>query len=316
MMRRGRPIFLWVPTLLALLAGGIFLATYRPDIPVPVLVAKYATGNSSFVDAAGMRVHYRDEGDGDEVLVLLHGTGGSLHTWDEWVDVLRHDLRVIRLDLPGFGLTGPAPGDDYTIQAYVGYLDAFADALGLETFHLAGNSLGGQIAWNYAAHHPDRVNRLVLIDSAGYPGREVSSASTVIRLARMPLVRNVMLSMTPRSLVEQSLAEVYGDPSRITDTLIDRYFELSRRPGNRRAFIERAADSDLDENASLSDVTQPTLILWGAEDRWIPLGDGHGFAADIENSRLVVYPGIGHLPMEELPGPSARAALSFIGSQP
>lgn len=311
-MRRAQLARLWIPTLLALLAGAVFVTMYQPDIAVPELVARYSNESSAFIDVAGMRVHYRDEGDGDEPLILLHGTGASLHTWDGWVDVLGYDFRVIRLDLPGFGLTGPAPGDDYTIQAYVDYLDRFAMALGLERFHLAGNSLGGEIAWNYAGRHPERVDRLVLIDAAGFPGRERGNPSMVFRLARIPIINKAMLGLTPRSLVEKSLAEVYGDPSKITPDLVDRYFELSRRPGNRRAFIERALDSEHDQNASLSDINQPTLIIWGAEDRWIPLSDGHGFAAGIANSRLIVYPGIGHLPMEELPGPSARAAMSFL----
>ena len=192
-MRRARLAVLWIPTALALLVGVVFLSSYEPDLPFAELVAKYTNDESEFVDVAGMRVHYRDEGSGDVPLILLHGTGASLHTWDGWTPVLVHDFRIIRLDLPGFGLTGPAPDSDYTVQAYVEYLAAFADALGIERFHLAGNSLGGQIAWNFATRYPDRVMKLVLIDSAGYPKEAAPSASTVIRLAGMPVINELMV---------------------------------------------------------------------------------------------------------------------------
>ena len=128
----------------------------------------------------------------------------------------------------------------------------------------------------------------------------------------MPGVRDLLTSLTPRSLVADSLREVYGDPGKLSDELIDRYYELARRPGNRRAFVDRAAASGTDRNGDHSLLQQPVLILWGAEDRWIPLEHGRGFADDIENARLIVYPGVGHLPMEELPGPTARAVLTFL----
>ncbi len=313
-MAEPKRYLLWIPTLLAIVLGTAFLAAYQPDIPLAELSRKYANENSAFVDVAGMRVHYRDEGNGQIPLVLLHGTGASLHTWDAWTETLGHDFRVIRLDLPGFGLTGPAPSDDYTIQAYVQYLDEFAQALELETFHLAGNSLGGQIAWNYASRHPDRVMRLILLDPAGLPKDQATTTSTVLRLARVPVLNKLLTSMTPRSLVEQSLIEVYADPRKVSPELVDRYFELSRRPGNRQAFVSRALDYALDEDASLAGVSQPTLILWGAEDRWIPVADAQGFADGIKNTRLIIYPGVGHVPMEEHPGPTARAALSFLNN--
>jgi pimeloyl-ACP methyl ester carboxylesterase len=311
-MRRANPLLLLLPTLAAIALGALFVVGYRADIPVTQLTARYASAESEFVDVAGMRVHFRDEGRGQTPLVLLHGTGSSLHTWDEWIELLGFDFRLIRVDLPGFGLTGPHPDSDYRVAAYVDFLDAFTRAIGLDEFHLAGNSLGGRIAWNYAVAHPDRVLRLVLIDTAGYPREEALNTSTIMRLAKMPIVNKLLETMTPRFLVADSLREVYGDPGLISDELIDRYYELSLRPGNRRAFVERALDAAADVDRDHRHISQPTLIIWGAEDRWIPLADGRGFAADIENARLLVYPGVGHLPMEELPGPTARATLEFL----
>lgn len=307
-----RSIVLPILTVLCLLCAGLFVAAYRSDLPLSELVRKYTNEESEFTDVEGMRVHFRDEGSGDRTLLLLHGIGASLHTWDGWVQPLENDHRILRVDLPGFGLTGPHPDGDYSIQGYVDFLDKFLDKLDIQSIDIAGNSLGGQIAWNYALTRPERVRRLVMIDAAGYPRDGDRGSGTILRLARLPLVSNLLTTLTPRSLVADSLREVYGDPARLTDDTIDRYYELARRQGNRRAFIERAMATNFDRNGDHRELKQPVLILWGAEDRWIPLEDGRAFANDIEGARLVVYPGVGHIPMEEMPGPTARAALTFL----
>ncbi len=311
-MQDRRSPALLVLTVLCLLTAGAFVTTYRGDLPLADLVRKYANEESQFIDVRGMRVHYRDEGTGEKVLLLLHGIGASLHTWDGWIQPLSYDFRILRVDMPGFGLTGPSPDGDYGIQSYVDFIDEFLDKLGVQTIDIAGNSLGGQVAWNYALKRPERVGRLVMIDAAGYPRDAAGGAGTILRLARLPGVRNLLTMLTPRSLIADSLREVYGNPANLSDDLINRYFDLARRPGNRRAFIERAAAAGADRNGDHSLLKQPVLILWGAEDRWIPLADARDFANDIDNARLIVYPGIGHVPMEELPGPTARAALTFL----
>ena len=298
-------------TVLCLIVAGAFLATYRGDLPVADLVRKYTNEESQFVDVGELRVHYRDEGMGDRVLLLLHGIGASLHTWDGWIQPLQYDFRILRVDMPGFGLTGPAPDGDYSIQRYVDFVDAFLDSLDIQAADIAGNSLGGQVAWNYALKRPNRVRRLVLIDTAGYPRDADDTPGTILRLARMPGVRDLLTTLTPRSLIADSLREVYGDPGKLSDELVDRYYELARRPGNRQAFVDRAAAAGTDRNGDHRLLQQPVLLLWGAEDRWIPLANGRAFANDIESARLIVYPGVGHVPMEELPGPTARAALTF-----
>ncbi|MDX1481589.1 MAG: alpha/beta hydrolase [Woeseiaceae bacterium] len=272
--------------------------------------ARHPTSSSSTA-----RAHYRIDGDdssGKPALVLLHGTGSSLHTWDGWVPWLSHDLRVIRVDLPAFGLTGASASGEYRIADYLRFIDAFTRRLGLERFHLAGNSLGGRIAWNYALAAPERVERLVLIAASGYPDTSGPSSSLGFRLAQMPVLRSVLPYLTPRALVARDLRDAYGDPQRLSEATIDRYYQLLLRAGNRDALVERLKDATRDVDGDPGDITQPTLILWGAEDRWIPLADARGFTADIPDARLIVYPGVGHLPMEELPGPTARAALVFL----
>jgi pimeloyl-ACP methyl ester carboxylesterase len=145
--------------------------TWAPDRPVEELKARWAQAPSQFITVQGMQVHVRDEGPRDDPVpvVLLHGTSASLHTWEGWTGALKGQRRVIRFDLPGFALTGPHPHDDYSIDAYVRFVVATLDRLGIARCVLAGNSLGGQIAWAVAATHPTRVERLVLVDAAGYP---------------------------------------------------------------------------------------------------------------------------------------------------
>lgn len=315
-MARLHRRLLLVPTILAVVAGAAFLLLYRPDLPVATLNARYTNAESEFADVGDLRVHFRVEGDERDdkpTVVLLHGTGASLHTWAGWIPILSPDFTVVSVDLPGFGLTGRAPGDDYSLDAYLDFLDEFARELDLDSFHLVGNSLGGRIAWHYAITRPERVQRLVLIDASGFPRNDSAEPSAfVFNLARMPGARAALQYLTPRGLVRDTLLEVYGDPALLTEETVDRYFDLARRPGNRAAFIERAADARQDVQRDPAEITQPTLIMWGALDRWIPLADAHGFSATIPDSRLIVYPDVGHLPMEELPGPTARAVGTFL----
>src|SRR5262252_3324744 len=193
------------------------ITNIRTDIPLETLKQRYAQSPSKFMQLHGLSVHYRDEGSGLP-LVLLHGTGASLHTWQGWSAVLRRQLRVIRMDLPGFGLTGPEPSGDYSSAQYVRFLEQVADKLGLRRFHLAGSSLGGLIAWRYAAAHPELVGRLILIDAAGYPKEHPSLL--VSRLAQVPVLSSVLARMNPRPLVARSLHEVYADASKVTPELI------------------------------------------------------------------------------------------------
>lgn len=297
---------------LVLLAVGIIVAftatQLRTDIGVEELQAKYANAASRFIMLHGMRVHYRDEGAGP-TLVLLHGTASSLHTWEGWASALQNDFRIVRMDLPGFGLTGPNATHDYSLPQYVDFLAAFADSLKLERFHLAGNSLGGEIAWHFALAQPARVESMILLDAAGYPITRVPFAFT---LARNPLTRFFTRWITPRSLVQKSLLDVYGDDGKVTEALVQRYYELTCRAGNRAAFIARARAFHVVEFERIKQILTPTLIQWGAQDEWIPVADAQRFVADIPNSELIIYEDAGHVPMEEIPEQTAHDAKNFM----
>lgn len=292
-------------------ALALIVWQWKSDLPLDQLKARWATGASRFVEVDGLDVHYRDEGTGAPI-VLLHGTGASLHTWDTWADVLSASHRVVRLDLPGFGLTGPNPRGDYRIDAYVDLVDHFVERLGLGRFALGGNSLGGQIAWRFAVLHPDEVSALVLVDSAGYP-RTVRPL-LAFRIGRWPIVSSLAPHLDPRLLVEKTLRQTYGDPTRVTPELVERYYELTLRPGNRAAFAARTATPFEDQTAGLRALHVPTLILWGGKDALIPVSDARRFAADIPGAALRVYDGLGHVPMEEDGRGTATDVYEFLGS--
>ena len=308
-----------------LLTGAILAATllivfiiavaWAPDRPVDALKARWAPPPSVFVPLQGMAVHLRDEGAADDPLpiLLLHGTSASLHTWDGWVEALAPARRVIRVDLPAFGLTGPFPHDDYDVSLYVDFVIALLDSLDIPRVVIGGNSFGGQLAWETALSAPERVAALILVDAVGYPF-EPESIPIAFRVALNPRLQPLVNYFLPRRMVEASVHDVYGDPALVTDSLVDRYYELSLREGNRRALAVRLAQTVPSASSAerIATITQPTLILWGGRDRLIPLQYGRQFAEDIEGSRLVVFDGLGHVCHEEDPQATVAEVLEFL----
>ena len=269
---------------------------------------KYTNSNSCFLCVNGKNVHYRDEGVG-EVIVLLHGTASSLHTWDEWVVGLTGKFRVIRLDLPGCGLTGHDASNRYEVQDDVTLLAAFLQSLAVEKAHFVGSSLGGRIAWEYSLYHPDTVLSLTLMNALGYPQQTWPPA---IKLAKLPLLDRLMEYCLPKFIYRKSLTEVYADPQLITQALVDRYYELSLYHNNRKAFplrVKVALDTD---SYKIKEITAPTLILWGKEDMYFPVENAYRFNQDIPYSTAKVYEQVGHLPMEEIPAQSLNDFILFL----
>lgn len=287
------------------------------DRPVESLTARWAPPPSKFVDVAGLPAHVRDVGDptDPEPVILLHGTSASLHTWAGWAEALAPTQRTISVDLPGFGLTGPSPSGDYSAAAYTRFVLDLMDVLGIKRAVVAGNSLGGNIAWTLALAAPERVSKLVLVDAAGYP-RERSGEPIGFRIARTPGLRRVAAWLLPRSVVESSVRSVYGDPGRVRPELVDRYYELTLRSGNRRALAARLAQWPSGEGSErIVEIRQPTLILWGEKDKLIPPEHGDRFHRDIAGSALVSFPALGHVPQEEDPAASLAPVLRFLARQ-
>lgn len=287
---------------------------WKNDIPLDTLKSKYTTAASAFVDVMQMQVHYRDEGNKNDSLplVLIHGTGASLHTWEESVKLLTDSFRVITLDLPAYGLTGPNPKRIYSQEFYVQFIDEFLKRIHVNKCIIGGNSLGGAIAWNYTYEHPSKVEKLILIDAAGYP--MISESKPIaFTLAQIPVLKHMLNYITPRFLAKKSVMNVYDYPTKVTEKVVDRYFDLFLREGNRQAFVDRMNFSTYPDHLKKIRVIQtPTLVLWGENDKLIPIENARKFHADLPNDTLVVLEKTGHVPMEENPGRTVDAIRLFL----
>ncbi|MEM5343749.1 alpha/beta fold hydrolase [Paraburkholderia azotifigens] len=265
----------------------------------------------------GTDVHYVDEGAGESTIVMIHGFASSLHTWNDVASAMTRDYRVIRLDLPPFGVTGPlrnAAGAIETtdLPTYRRFFDTFMQVLGIGRATLIGSSLGGLLAWDYAARHRDAVERLVLIDAAGFPLK----LPVYIGLFNHAPVRLSAPWCLPESIITGAVRNVYGDACEIAPDLLRRYVEFFHGEGTREAIgkMVPALDfADLDTTV-LSTLDVPTLILWGAKDRWIPPEHAAEFTRRIPGARSIMYDGLGHIPMEEAPQRVMQDLQSFLGT--
>ena len=300
---------------LVLLVAIVLATSWAPDVPVDSLKPRWATAPSRFIAIDGMQVHLRDEGPrGDpSPIVLLHGTSASLHTWEGWAQALRGQRRVIRFDLPGFGLTGPHPRGAYDFaKDDPAFVLAVLDQLKVQRFVLAGNSLGGVIAWHVALAAPQRVDKLILVNSLGF-GTEPSAIPLAWRMARAPVLSNAMEYLLPRASVKQGVEGVYGQPERVTPELIDQYYDLTRRQGNRAALTARLRHGDASDTSQLTNIKAPTLILWGGQDRLLPPSHSERFQRAIAGSQRLVFESLGHVPHEENAALTVGAVKRFLG---
>ncbi|MBB6459010.1 alpha/beta fold hydrolase [Flammeovirga kamogawensis] len=280
------------------------------------LFEKYTDNISQFMEIDGMKVHYKVEGEGFPI-VLLHGTFASLQTWDRWTETLKKKYKVVRLDLPGFALTGPRPDKSYSVEIYLDFLDRFLKRLEINKFYLAGSSLGGWIAWEYAYRFKEKVRRLILLDAAGFNDKQ--SIPLLYKLVQNPIIKEFKLFhgfaeyvKAPKTFIEFFLKNAYGDANRLEPTTTTRYHELFARKGNREAFLNLANSGVTDNSSSLKDLDTPTLIIWGEKDHWIPLANAYKFQFSLPNSELIIYEGVGHIAMEEIPDKSVKDTIKFL----
>jgi len=315
-MKKPLKYLLYFFAFLALLLVGIGFSAYAPDKSLDTLKADWAYDNSQFLTIDNMPVHYRINGTGTP-LVLIHGTGASLHTWEKWTEILDDKFKVISLDMPAFGLTGPNQTGKYSLEYYAQFLDQFLTKIGVDTCHIGGNSLGGAIAWRYTTMYPDKVKKLILLDAGGYPPENKDDEPPLaFQLAKSPIWSKILLTITPKSLFESSMKEVYHNDDLVTDKLINRYYELYLREGNRQAFVDRVNNIEYTDPSYIKTITAPTLIQWGKTDEWIPLANAYKFQKDIVGSKVIVYDNAGHLPMEEIAEQSAADAKAFLVNAP
>ncbi len=309
----------WLGGILAslfLIAGSIFIFLSDSDLPKAALIDKYGGPEARFLDLnEGGRAHYRDQGQQDGLPILfIHGSSASLHTWQSWVGELSDAFRLVSVDLPGHGLTGPVSGNNYSMQSMTEFVNQVASGLGLDRFAIAGNSMGGNVAWHFALTYPDKVSHLILLDASGVPyPKEQEDLPLAFRIARTPIIGNAMIWFTPKRLVESGLKKAVANSDLITPDMVTRYHELARFEGSRKANLIRFRQSyDLTDVDRLSEISAPTLILWGSLDTLVPVAAAHVYDHQIIDSTLIVYEQIGHLPMEEIPQQSAADVRAFL----
>ncbi|MDX2259775.1 MAG: alpha/beta hydrolase [Hyphomicrobiaceae bacterium] len=302
------PLPVGLALLVAFAAAFAYLLT--PDKPRQDLEIKYLNSTSDYVEVAGLRLHLRDSGPrSGPPVVMLHGFGSSLHTWEPWAQALSAHYRVIRYDLPGSGLTGADPTGDYTDTRGMQVLLALLDRLELARVTLIGNSQGGRLAWTFAARHPHRIERLVLIAPDGFAtdGLEYGKA------AEVPTAVHLMRYILPKSMLRSGLAPAYGQPERLSDAVVDRYYDLMLAPGVREAQIRKMGQIVLQPpELLLAKITAPTLLLWGDLDAMIPVTSATAYLNAMPGARLVTLTGLGHVPFEEDPTGSLVPVADFL----
>ncbi|MBS0393644.1 MAG: alpha/beta hydrolase [Proteobacteria bacterium] len=300
---------------LVLLLAAAWLWLRGPDIPYAALEARYGGPGSEYVEVpGGLTLHYRADGDPSRpVVVLLHGFGDAFTSWDGWVPVLAAKWRVLSLDLPGHGLTRAPEGYRASAEGHVEAVERFATALGLTRFALAGNSMGGGVAWQYALAHPAQLSALVLVDAAGWPSPPPKELPLAFRILQYRAGRWLLAHIDNRPLIEEGLRRDVVDPAVITPALVDRWAAFQRAPGHREILMSTALGSFATASEErLRAIGVPTLVLHGESDPLIPVASGRRFATAIPGARLVTYPGVGHLPQIEIPARSAADVAAFL----
>jgi len=314
-----RLLVVLVTVAIILTAGWLMLR--RPDISYNTLESVYSKSNSRYLKSGSqVELHFTDTGPRDApILVLVHGYSASLNTWDAWVRNLRKDYRVIRLDLPGHGLSRCVDNDEIGIEQFIASIDRVTHSLDVDQFTLVGSSMGGHTAWAYALAHPERLDGLVLVDAAGWlsaPGED-DKDPVIFKLLRNGFARNVMKDLDMSALIRSGLENSFADPELVTDEMVERYSAMSRAPCHREALLKIMSGTTLRVPASkerLSAIAVPTLILHGDTDNLIPVAHAEKFADAIPGSKLIIYPETGHIPQEEQPVASVEDFRAFLAT--
>jgi pimeloyl-ACP methyl ester carboxylesterase len=298
--------------------GTAFLAValyglWTPDLERAELEKRYFSSSPQIIDVDGLKVYYKETGpQGAPALLLLHGFGSSLQAWDDWSLKLEQKYRLIRLDLPGFGLTGASPANDYSEEKDLAILTHFVDKLGLEKFSVVGHSMGGKMAWSLAASQPERVQALVLMAPDGFP--ETKDIGT--KPYEVPAIMGLIKYVLPKYLVQKSIEPAFVQADALNDALVNRYFDMLRAPGVRGAILERSNQTIYtDPVPRLKAIKAPTLLIWGEKDQMIPSTNAQSYANVLSNSTTVLIPKLGHLLQEEQPEKGLAAVMQFLDGQ-
>jgi pimeloyl-ACP methyl ester carboxylesterase len=283
---------------------------WTPDVPRATLETRYLDSPADLRSVGPWQLHVRQSGPPDApAVVLLHGFGSSLQTWDVWAKGLATTHRVVRIDLPGSGLSPPDPAHDYRDERSLAMLIALMDSLGLQRTSLVGHSMGGRIAWTFAVKFPERVDKLVLVAPDGFASFGFEYGKPMDVPATLGLMRHVL----PKPLLRMNLESAYARPEALSDAVTTRYHDLILAPGARQAMLDRLRQTVLQEPLPLlRQIKAPTLLVWGEADAMIPLSNAQDYLQALQSSRLVSWPQVGHLPQEEAAELSLKAVADFL----
>ena len=283
---------------------------WTPDRQRADLTAAYLRSPKDMITVDGVRLHVRDDGPKDApAILMLHGFASSLHTFEPWAQALEGRYRVVRFDIPGAGLSGPDPTGDYSDPRTLDIIAALMNRLSIRKASLIGNSMGGRFAWEFAAEHPGRVDRLILVSPDGFKSQGLEYG----KRPHVPWTVNLMRYVLPKPLLRMNLKAAYADPARLTEANVDRYYDLLLAPGVREATIARMSQVELRDPAELlPKITAPTLLLWGRQDALIPVANAADYARLLPHSKTVILDGLGHVPFEEDPARSLSPVRAFL----
>ncbi|MEC9375284.1 MAG: alpha/beta hydrolase [Pseudomonadota bacterium] len=297
-----------------LMLSVIFALWAYKDIPAEVLEKKYLSKSSRFMNISGVRVHYRDEGPKEApAILLLHANFASLLGWEPWVKALEDKYRVIRFDFTSHGLTGPDPSGDYTMERTLNITKRFIDATLPEQFSIAGTSMGGTVALLYASQNPERINNLILLSPGALAGQEQKNRGDV------PDEAYILKYIMPRALPEFMLRGGVGDPDNLDQALVDRWYDMWRREGQREAQLDRLKQYKVENlEAIIQAIKTKVLLMWGEENRTANFEQSREFLRLLKNANsvdFISYPGVGHMAVQEAGDRIALDVRAFMDNK-
>jgi pimeloyl-ACP methyl ester carboxylesterase len=288
------------------------LVAYR-DIPIEVLEQRYGDATLSRVEIDAVPLRYRVEGQGP-ALLLIHSHYFNMRMWNDWLPLLSQHFRVIRFDMTSHGLTGPDSGADYSMERDLALILGLLEHLQVEQFSVVGSSLGGNQAFHLAGRYPERVDKLVLINSGGIPRPGSRGTQGTI-----PDWVDYVTYLVPTVGFRKFLEWMIIDDALVTDALVDEFHQMFRREGNRFAEFNRLRAFKVgDPTDVLAAIQAPVLLMWGSENPQLPTSQMDKFEellVSADSIERISYPGVGHVIPLEIPGPGSQKVLQFLRAE-
>lgn len=299
--------------LIVIMLIGVVAVVFRPSLinDKQSVKEKFATPSSHFLNWRGAEIHYTDEGEGFPLL-LIHGFGGHHRNFNKITEELKKEYRVIRMDLPGFGLSDCPVVDESKpeyVQLYKDFFSFFLDTLHLDSFYVAGNSMGGMMAWNLAVNRPEQVKKLVLLASAGYDLEKTAKGLFIIKFKWLA---KLMEKGLPDFMSWDGAKRCYADETKINADEVLNNNMITNREGNVKHMLSMAGDLHFPDTAWIQQIKCPTLIIWGMQDEIITVEHAQRFKRDIPNAQLLIFDTCGHVPMIERMEDTKQAMSRFF----